>query len=193
MTTIHQVPPPAGAKSVGHWRTSSGDEWRPFKGTRREVEACGGPVGIAICGEQYGGWPYRAGVSAGSPCSAGFSGLVQFPPRLVGHLLVGIVGGFNQGCGEPPRLIGCQPDALPIERELNEVVPVVSADDFGPYEGSGVVGGRTGELPKQPVGLFAVHAGAPLSRARHPNNATSMSRGCHNSRGTLRTATYLRG
>jgi len=54
MTTIPQVPPPAGAESVGHRRTSSGDEWRPFKGTRREVEACGGPVEIAICGEQYG-------------------------------------------------------------------------------------------------------------------------------------------
>jgi len=49
MTTIPQVPAPAGAESVAEWRTSSdGDQYRWFNGTRRQLEHCGGPVELTI-------------------------------------------------------------------------------------------------------------------------------------------------
>jgi hypothetical protein len=62
------IPLPAGAVTVGEWRRNSYEEWRPFDGTHRQVDACGGPVEIQISGEQYSAGRIERYVIVGDFC-----------------------------------------------------------------------------------------------------------------------------
>jgi len=76
-TTAQQIPAPAGALSVDEWRTegSSGEQFRPFKGTSRQLEHCGGLVDLNISGEQYADGRIERFVFVGDLCLD--------PPHLV--------------------------------------------------------------------------------------------------------------